>query len=207
MQMAQDANEDNGVVSEITALQRRMMTAKRQLDERLEEQLDEDESGPTVPRFLRRSRHGRLLKGGGGGGVAADVPTAWLNPAWGSFDDFWSSMLLLLVAATADGWDMFMFTGMDAVGPDLAPVRNDFSINSLFFILWLVLGCFTMMNLFVGSVCDNFSRIKSEQDGSATMTDAQKQWVRTMQESRMFKAKIRKKKRQSLVNSISAPFL
>ena len=194
MQMAQDANEDNGVVSEITALQRRMMTAKRQLHERLEEQLDEDESGPTVPRFLRRSRHGRLLKGGGGGGVAADVPTAWLNPAWGSFDDFWSSMLLLLVAATADGWDMFMFTGMDAVGPDLAPVRNDFSINSLFFILWLVLGCFTMMNLFVGSVCDNFSRIKSEQDGSATMTDAQKQWVRTMQESRMFKAKIKEEK-------------
>ena len=45
-----------------------------------------------------------------------------------------------------------------------------------------------MMNLFVGSVCDNFSRIKSEQDGSATMTEAQKQWVRTMQEASNKKA-------------------
>ena len=103
-------------------------------------------------------------------------------------------MLLLFVAATADGWDMFMFTSMDAVGPNVAPVRNDFSPVSLFFILWLVLGCFTMMNLFVGSVCDNFSRIKSEQDGSATMTEAQKQWVRTMQEGRMFKERIRVEK-------------
>merc|ERR1711965_603326 len=91
-------------------------------------------------------------QGGGGGGGAADVPIAWLNPAWGSFDDFWSSMLLLFVSATADGWDMFMFTGMDAVGPNLSPVRNDFSPLSMFFILWLVLGCFTMMNLFVGSI-------------------------------------------------------
>ena len=63
------------------------------------------------------------------------------------------------------------------------PVRNDFSPAAFYFIFWLVLGCFTMMNLFVGSVCDNFTRIKAEEDGSATMTDEQKQWVRTMQES------------------------
>ena len=48
-----------------------------------------------------------------------------------------------------------------------------------------------MMNLFVGSVCDNFQRIKAEDDGSATLTDEQKQWVRTKQESFFLAEKVK----------------
>ena len=114
-----------------------------------------------------------------------------MNPEWGSFDDFPSAVMLLFVAATADGWDLFMFQGMDANGIDTAPRRNDFSPAAFYFIFWLVLGCFTMMNLFVGSVCDNFSRVCAESDGSATMTDEQKQWVRTMQESQFLKEQVK----------------
>ena len=148
------ANEEeaapfDGRVSEVAAQQRRARrnaAAKATLADGTHDDYYETEP---EPRYLFKSRHGRILKGGGGGGSSADVPVAWANPAFGSFDDFWSSMLLLFVAATADGWDMFMFTGMDAVGPNISPVRNDFSPLSMFFILWLVLGCFTMMNLFV----------------------------------------------------------
>ena len=137
----------------------------------------------------RRLLRGRLLKGGGGGGGGGDVvhvnfnDQLWLNPSWGSFDSFWDAMLLLFTAATGDGWEEFMFQGMDAVGPGVAPVRNDFSPASIFFILWLVLGAFTMMNLFVGSVVDNFIKVKTEEEGSATMTTEQKQWVNTVREA------------------------
>ena len=57
----------------------------------------------------------------------------WLNPAFGSFDDFGSAMLILYVASTGDGWEEFMWAGMDAVGVDKAPVRNDTSPASIFF--------------------------------------------------------------------------
>ena len=43
-----------------------------------------------------------------------------------------------------------MFTGMDSVGPGMAPVRNELSPTAFFFITWLVVGAFSLMNLFVG---------------------------------------------------------
>ena len=128
-----------------------------------------------------------------------------------------------------------MFAGMDVVGVDIAPERNDFSANSIFFIMWMIVGSFVALNLFVGTrarrgiapllsfssplVCfpphaspsrlcssprssplpiplplftplplpplagaivDNFTRIKKESEGSATMTPEQQQWVMTM---------------------------
>ena len=134
---------------------------------------------------------GRRLKGGGGGdGEDEDLPVAWLNPNFGSFDNFGSAVLLLFIAATGDGWDEHMFAGMDSQGSGVAEVRNDSSPMALFFILWLVIGSFTMMNLFVGSVVDNFTRIKAEEEGSALMTQEQRQWVRTMQEASAHRAKL-----------------
>ena len=42
------------------------------------------------------------------------------------------------------------------------------------------LGAFVSLNLFVGAIVDNFTRIKQESDGSATMTAGQQQWVQAM---------------------------
>ena len=79
-----------------------------------------------------------------------------------------------------------MFTGMDSVGVGIAPERNDFSPAAFYFIAWLLVGTFTTLNLFVGSVVDNFTRIKQEQEwkvGGVLMTPEQRQWVRTMREA------------------------
>jgi len=126
----------------------------------------------------------RRLKGGGGRkGPPKGIPTSWLNPPFGSFDDFPNAMLLLFIASTGDGWTDFMYTGMDVVGPGIAPQRNDFSPACIFFIMWLLVGTFTTINLFVGSVVDNFGKIKAELDGSALLTDEQKQWQAAMLDS------------------------
>ena len=65
----------------------------------------------------------------------ADMPTDWLNPPFGSFDDFPNAMLILFIASTGDGWEDFMHMGMDAIGPGIAPQRNDFSPIALYFIM------------------------------------------------------------------------
>ena len=44
----------------------------------------------------------------------------------------------------------------------------------------MFVGSFIALNLFVGAIVDNFCRIKGEQDGTATMTPAQQQWVSSM---------------------------
>ena len=147
-------------------------------------------------------RRGRSLKGGGSDSDTGNdgLPIEWLNPAFGSFDDFGQSMLILYVAhpntsscrrpahtpllclslpsssyplndhslasltrtfsrapfrryvaSTGDGWEEFMWAGMDVTGIGLAPVRNDHSFNSFFFIAWMIVGSFVALNLFVGT--------------------------------------------------------
>jgi hypothetical protein len=126
----------------------------------------------------RRWLHRRSLKGGGGDSTDEEMlPTEWLNPAFGSFDDFGSAMLILYVASTLDGWEEFMWAGMDATAENVAPERNDFSPASIFFLAWLVIGSFVSINLFVGAIVENFTRIKGQTDGSATMTPEQQQWA------------------------------
>ena len=59
-------------------------------------------------------------------------------------------------------------------------MRNDFSAASIFFLAWMIVGSFVALNLFVGAIVDNFTRIKQEDDGSATMTPEQQQWVEAL---------------------------
>merc|ERR1719359_2723294 len=47
----------------------------------------------------------------------------------------------------------------------------------------MIVGCFISINLFVGAIVDNFTRIKAESDGSATMTPEQQQWVQALRET------------------------
>ena len=137
-------------------------------------------------RERERRKRGRELKGGGGGGMGGDgemdedTVIEWLNPAFGSFDNFGESMLILYVASTGDGWEEFMWAGMDARGVGIAPERNDHSMNAFYFIAWMFVGMFVALNLFVGAIVDNFTRIKAEAEGSATMTPEQQQWKNAM---------------------------
>ena len=130
---------------------------------------------PSEARSKRSKRstnnHNRRLKGGGGGISADSGATRWITPELGSFDSFGSAMLLLYIMSTGDGWDMMMFATMDARGPSEAPLRNDFSVAALFSIVWMFVGSFFSLNLFVGVIVDNFNRISAMGDVSFCRTD------------------------------------
>ena len=85
----------------------------------------------------RTRRPHRALKGSNDQSGSFPKVAEWLNPQMGSFDDFGSTMLLLYVVSSGDGWDRPMWRGMDAVEEGVAPQRNDFSLVSLFFIAWM----------------------------------------------------------------------
>ena len=103
----------------------------------------------------------------------------WKNPYFGSFDDFGQAMLLLLVCATGDDWDQVMFWAMDSALPGEPRRRNDSSARCIFFVGWVFVGTFFCVQLFVGVIVAQFNAIRARKDGSATMTDGQKQWIET----------------------------
>eukprot|EP00003_Mantamonas_plastica_P025771 TRINITY_DN5128_c0_g1_i1.p1 TRINITY_DN5128_c0_g1~~TRINITY_DN5128_c0_g1_i1.p1 ORF type:complete len:562 (+),score=206.03 TRINITY_DN5128_c0_g1_i1:150-1688(+) len=100
------------------------------------------------------------------------VPRVWANPPY-SFDDFPSAMLTLFEVSSLEGWISVMYGAMDIVGPDMNPRMNATKLNSIYFIVFIFIGSFFVVKLFVGVIIDNFSKI----NGSSRMTNAQKRWL------------------------------
>ena len=108
------------------------------------------------------------------------MPLQWANPVTGSFDNFPDAMRLLYIMSSGDQWELPMFAMMGAASAGHAPVRNDFSPSAIFAILWMFVGNIFAINLFVGVVVDNFSKMQKDHDGTSTMTTEQKQWANTI---------------------------
>ena len=77
---------------------------------------------------------GSIALAAGEAGGSDPPPPAWVNPHSGSFDNIFSSMLILFVLTTGDAWEEFMWTAMDAVDVGIAPERNDHSLASIYFV-------------------------------------------------------------------------
>ncbi|OUW49260.1 MAG: hypothetical protein CBD47_02085 [Synechococcus sp. TMED187] len=68
-----------------------------------------------------------------------------------------------LLPKASDGW-------ICAHQPNVA-------LGSIFFVMWIIIGCFVFLNMVVGVVLDTFNKIREENDGCAFMTDEQAEWV------------------------------
>merc|ERR1719409_948120 len=53
---------------------------------------------------------------------------------------------------------------------------------AIFFILWIILGCFVVVNMTVGVVVDTFAEIKAENDGVILMSDEAADWVQAQKQ-------------------------
>ena len=114
----------------------------------------------------------------------------WFGAEWDkvvpqSFDNIFASMGTLIELSTTEGWIDVMYAGTDATDPGMQPLRDNAQFFVvMFFILFEVVGCFFVVNLFVGVVIDNFNKMKDEMGDNFLLTDTQKQWV-TLQRSMM----------------------
>lgn len=64
----------------------------------------------------------------------------WINPPYGSFDNFGDSMRLLYIMSSADQWELPMYLMMGASVPGVAPVRDDSSPMAVFALAWMFCG-------------------------------------------------------------------
>jgi hypothetical protein len=85
-------------------------------------------------------------------------------------------MLTLFEISTTEGWVDVMYAGCDATGFHKEPIRDAQEIWSLFFVAFIFIGSFFILNLCVGVIVDNFNSIKKDGD-EVLLTDAQRQWI------------------------------
>ncbi|XP_050424042.1 voltage-dependent T-type calcium channel subunit alpha-1G isoform X2 [Adelges cooleyi] len=93
----------------------------------------------------------------------ADKKNVWVNQKY-NFDDLGKALMSLFVLSSRDGWVNIMYTGLDAVGVDQQPIENYSEWRLLYFISFILLVGFFVLNMFVGVVVENFHRCREEQE-------------------------------------------
>ncbi|XP_048519457.1 voltage-dependent T-type calcium channel subunit alpha-1G isoform X3 [Dendroctonus ponderosae] len=87
----------------------------------------------------------------------------WKNEKY-NFDDLVQALMSLFVLSSRDGWVNIMYTGLDAVEVDKQPITNFNEWRLLYFISFILLVGFFVLNMFVGVVVENFHRCREEQE-------------------------------------------
>ena len=87
----------------------------------------------------------------------------WINQKY-NFDNLGQALMSLFVLSSKDGWVDIMYHGLDAVGLDKQPKQNYNEWRLVYFISFLLLVGFFVLNMFVGVVVENFHRCRAEQE-------------------------------------------
>ncbi|RWS11836.1 voltage-dependent T-type calcium channel subunit alpha-1G-like protein, partial [Dinothrombium tinctorium] len=102
-----------------------------------------------------------------------ELKNKWVNRKY-NFDNLGQALMALFVLSSKDGWVNIMYTGLDAVGVDQQPIENYNEWRLLYFISFLLLVAFFVLNMFVGVVVENFHRCREEQEKEERARRAEK---------------------------------
>lgn len=107
-------------------------------------------SGPNVKQVKNRTQCNALPQ------------TEWVNQQY-NFDNLGQALMALFVLASKDGWVDIMYSGIDAVDVDQQPQRDHNEFLILYFISFLLIVGFFVLNMFVGVVVENFHKCREQQ--------------------------------------------
>ncbi|WIA07983.1 hypothetical protein OEZ85_007455 [Tetradesmus obliquus] len=107
-----------------------------------------------------------------------EVARMWSNAPY-TFDHLGMAMVSLFITATLNGYTEIMWAAMAAPEePGLQPKPMNNWSSFFFFAAFVLVVAYTLLNLYIGVVFYQFSRIRLQsQTGSAFLTDDQTEWV------------------------------
>uniref|UniRef100_A0A671KZC5 Voltage-dependent L-type calcium channel subunit alpha n=1 Tax=Sinocyclocheilus anshuiensis TaxID=1608454 RepID=A0A671KZC5_9TELE len=85
---------------------------------------------------------------------------SWENSDF-NFDDVLQGMMALFAVSTFEGWPGLLYRAIDSHAEDVGPIYNYRVIISIFFIIYIIIIAFFMMNIFVGFVIVTFQELLS----------------------------------------------
>eukprot|EP01062_Namystynia_karyoxenos_P066884 TRINITY_DN607_c1_g1_i1.p1 TRINITY_DN607_c1_g1~~TRINITY_DN607_c1_g1_i1.p1 ORF type:complete len:4186 (+),score=1120.96 TRINITY_DN607_c1_g1_i1:108-12560(+) len=104
---------------------------------------------------------------------------------WGmlqnSYDNIGHAMMSLFEVAIGDGWVALMFDVVDAPGEGEGPREGAAPERVLYFLIFIVIAQFVMMNLFVGVIIDTFLFVKQKRKGQGVLGPRQIEWLALQQ--------------------------
>ncbi|XP_053083088.1 dihydropyridine-sensitive L-type skeletal muscle calcium channel subunit alpha-1 isoform X2 [Pangasianodon hypophthalmus] len=100
----------------------------------------------------------------------------WINSDL-NFDNVLNGMLALFTASTFEGWPKLLYKAIDSNMEDVGPVYNNRIGISIFFIVYLILIAFFMMNIFVGFVIVTFQEQGEQEYKNCELDKNQRQCV------------------------------
>lgn len=104
-------------------------------------------------------------------------PLEWIN-GFPNFDHLGNSLLTLFMTSTLDGYAESMQLAMSIRGTDLQPRLGANTAAFIFFCLFIMVVAFCLLNLYVGVVFYQFSRIRMlSSAGAAFLTTGQHEWM------------------------------
>ena len=118
-------------------------------------------------RFTDRKLNGSDMSGSKGHKSSFRISEIqWIVPPI-NFDDVMNGYLALAQVATFMGWLDIMHNAVDIVGQDQQPSYEYSMPSYVFFAVFIVLGSFFCLNLFIGVIIDNFNqqKVKKAKDG------------------------------------------
>lgn len=106
-----------------------------------------------------------------------DTERIWSNADL-NYDNLYNGLVSLFVVSTLDGYGQVMFDALDVVGIDKQPKMDNNRGAFLYYMAFIVLVAFSLLNLYVGVIFYQFSRIRMlSQTSSMDLTEEQKEWA------------------------------
>ncbi|KJH40782.1 transporter, cation channel family protein [Dictyocaulus viviparus] len=124
----------------------------------------------------------------------ADVRNKWVNHRY-NFDNLGQALMSLFVLSSKDGWVSIMYQGIDAVGVDIQPIENYNEWRMIYFISFLLLVGFFVLNMFVGVVVENFHKCKEALEKEMREKAKEKRLQRRMKRQKYEESIIGKRKK------------
>ncbi|CAM9974789.1 unnamed protein product, partial [Ectocarpus fasciculatus] len=104
----------------------------------------------------------------------------WAETIPQQFDNVAVSLLALFEISTTEAWTAVTYAAVDAAGLDMQPIRDHVVARVWLFILFMLVGAYLVMNLFVGVIVDNFKKMKARaEEGGLLVTGHQRLWIKT----------------------------
>ncbi len=83
-----------------------------------------------------------------------------------NFDDIFQAMMTLFDVASIEGWPDVMVSCLDVVDVDVGPIKEYSNVNGFFFLIFILIGSFFLLNFFVGVLFMKYTQAaKNEQKG------------------------------------------
>jgi len=86
-------------------------------------------------------------------------------------------MVTLFTMSNTVGWALLMYRGEATRGIDLEPISKSRPYLAFFYIAFILVGSFFILNLFVGVMISTYNREKERLGKHHLLTQEQKKWV------------------------------